>query len=692
MSLKQSVVIVNEFTYKPNGSSGTRGDTPGEYVLRYMSRPNATEDVTPTRVREVDPAIQKYINRAKASNEEETIPKMKHAMRKAQKKGGVAFSNDDPSLSDEKLRQVSKFLQQDFDRGKTVMKTILSFEEDWLREHGILEEDFELKKKGDFRGHVDQLKLRMAVMAGLRRMGQDFDDLRYVGCIQVDTKHLHVHLAMVDHGVGNLCKDGTQRGKLTEANKRKLRRGMDEYLDRKQMVRAMSSSVMYDKRNALCYIKKFTHKTMAQQGLPQFLLACLPQDRRLWRASTHRKEMRKANAIVREFVVNLLESPESGYMEAVQDIQRYASYRKDREGLTEQDYRKLVRDGQEQLLTDCMNGVYAVLKQIPRSAFVVETPMMDVMSMDYEEMASQAVNSPLMEFGFKLRSYSSRLNHHRKEYHKYRDEYRNYEETPNKAEDSKPLGDYLRVERNYQAMLMTKYQYFLSFLPPDKEIEEEFEELMKRKTALAKLKAMKEDPSFNRMKPRAAYDYGVRVYQQVGGDKVKYAPKVFDLRIQALEMRIEAQERVFQEHLIDAGLYYDGHGVTRKKLYAFDDVKALDLHHLGYDFPYDCRVSKINVDRFKEMANLRYQSFQEAKSYLVRSGQEAAVSLLPESDVVFMKQYADKLVGETNIQSIRPENGQMRRSVTVRLGRDYVTSMENVVKSTVRSVQMEETL
>lgn len=76
----------------------------------------------------------------------------------------------------------------------------------------------------------------------------------------------------------------------------------------------------------------------------------------------------------------------------------------------------------------------------------------------------------------------------------------------------------------------------------------------------------------------------------------------------------------------------------------------------------------------------------------MRSGQEAAVSLLPESDVVFMKQYADKLVGETNIQSIRPENGQMRRSVTVRLGRDYVTSMENVVKSTVRSVQMEETL
>lgn len=688
MSLKQSVVIVNEFTYKPKGSSGTRGSTPGDYVLRYMSRDMATEDVTPNRLYEKDLPIQKYWNRAKVAQDEMTISRMKSALRKVQKKGGVAFSNNDPSLSDEKLRSVSRLIQSDFDRGKTVLKTVLSFDEDWLRKHGILEKDFKLKKKGDFRGHVDQLKLRFAVMAGLKKMSQDFDDLRYVGCIQVDTKHLHVHLAMVDHGVGHLCKDGSQRGKLSDINKRKLRQGIDAYLDRKQMIKSMSSSVMYDKQNTICYIKKFTHKTMAEQGLSQFLLACLPSDRRLWRASTHRKEMRKANAIVREFVVNLLESPDSGYADAVKHIVDYASYRKKNEGLNEIDYQKFIRNGQEQLILNCMNSVYGVLKQIPESEFVVETPMINVMSMDYEAMAARGVDNPLIEFGFKLRSYSSRLKHHKKEYHKYRDEYKNYEQTVDKSPDSKPLGDYLRIERNYQAMLMTKYQYFLSFLPPDENIEEEFEELMKRKTALSKLKAMREDSAFKRMGEKAAYEYGVKVYGQIGGDKVKYAPKIFDLRIYALETRIEKQEQEFQEHLIDAGLFYDGHGVIRKKLYEFDDVKALDLHHLGYDFPYDCRVSKINVDRFKNMANLRYHAFQNAKNYLLMSGQGESVHLLPESDILFMKQYADSLVGTVNIQNIRPKDGKLNRNFTVRLGHDYMTNMETVVKSMVHSVQM----
>lgn len=47
MSLKQSVVIVSEFTVKTPDGGGSRGASPGEYVLRYMARMGATEDLTP---------------------------------------------------------------------------------------------------------------------------------------------------------------------------------------------------------------------------------------------------------------------------------------------------------------------------------------------------------------------------------------------------------------------------------------------------------------------------------------------------------------------------------------------------------------------------------------------------------------------------------------------------------------------
>lgn len=690
MSLKQSIVIVNEFTYKTASGEGTRGSSPGDYVTRYMLREGATEQVAPTKLRDNDHLLTKYEGRMKAVHAETSIPGLKRRMKKAERLGGIAFSNGNTAMSDESVRSFSKMIQSDFDNGKTVLKTVLSFDEDWLREHGILEEDFVLKRKGDFRGHIDQLKLRLAVMHGVERMAVDFDDLHYIGCIQVDTKHVHVHLAMVDRGVGHVRPDGLQRGKLTSMNKKKLRRGMDMYLDQKQTVKAMSSSIMYDKRNAICYIKKFAHQTLAKQGLPQFLLACLPADRRLWRASTHRKEMRKANTLVREYVTELLNSPRSGYDVAIADITKYADYRKKREGLSNREYEKLIHNGREQLISDCMNGVYAVLKQIPKEELVVRTPMLDVMSMDYDALASQAVDNPIVEFGLKLRSYSSRLRHHRSEYHKYRDEYRNYEAAEQKSEDSKALGDYLKIERDYNAMCMVKYQYFLSFLPPDEHIEDDFAEILRIKALVESLKQMRDDPAFDTLSADAAEEYGLQVYQQTHGRFIKSVPHHIQDRIDRFENSLLKKEFEFQDKLRDAGLDYDGHGVIRRKMYPFDVVKALDLHHLGYDFPYDTRISKVNVDKFKKMADSRYRGFQSAKDYLVRSGQSAALSILPEQDVVFMKQYADELSGTDTIATVRSSAGQYQRPKTVRLGKDYVSSLENVVKSTVRSLELDD--
>lgn len=686
MGLKQSVVIVNEYTIKTGEKGGTRGGTPGDYVLRYMARVGATEDITPTKLQEFDTNLTKYIARERATNLFDDIPSMKQSMRNAQRYGGVAFGYGDVALSDARLKRVSKDIQSQFDSGKTVMKTVLSFDEEYLREHGLISEDFHCRKRGDFRGHIDQLKLRMAIMNGMEKLSRHYDDLQFVGVIQVDTKHVHCHIAMVDRGRGNLMPDGTQRGKLTEKEKLSIRRGVDMYLDEKQTVKMMSSSVVYDKRNALCYIKKRTHQMMAQQGFSQFLLACLPENRNLWRASTNRKEMRKANTLVRDYVVQLLEQPQSGYRDAMNSVIAYADYRRDREGLSSDEHAQLIRDGQERIVTECMNGVYAVVKQIPESERQVRTPMLEMMSQDYEDMAAQAVNDPLIEFGFKLRSYASRLDFHRKEYHRFESYHEQYEQAETHTKDAEALDAYFQLEMRYNQMLMVKYQYFLSFLPPDEKMEEEFEALMEQKDRLRNLRMMSEDKAFQRMLPENAEEYGIRVYGQYGGRRVKAQPDVIATRIRNMEQDVFDQEQKFRKKLQDYGMDYNGSAVVRRKLYPFEDVKALDLHHITYDFATDVPVSKPYLDEFVKMANERYDAFQKAKLYLEGTGQQTELSSLPEQDVMVMKEYADRFGTTGILPSSRKAGSQFRQRRTVRLGHNYEKDLQMAVHAAVASM------
>lgn len=692
MALEQSIVVKSRFSVPLGHGRGSCGGTPGQFVLRYMSRDLAGENIAPTKLMESDPPQQRFAAREEAVRNSDTIPAIRKKFKDSQRKGGVAFGDGDPALSDQKLKALSKDIQARFDRGKTAIETVLSFTEEYLRDNHVLDEDFIHSRRGDFLGHVDQLKLRMAIMNGIEKMGRNYDDLHYVGVIQVDTNHVHCHLTLMDYGIGSLMPDGTQRGKLSAIDKRNLRRGIDMFLDEKQTVKVMSSSVMHDKQNAVCYIKAFAHRTMAQQGIPQFLLACLPENRNHWSANSNRVEMRKPNAIVREFVLEVLQpkvhqvSP--AYRDAHESIIRYADARQKREGLSENDRMKLIRTGEERMITDCMNGVYSVLKQIPKERMTVRTPMMDVMSMDYQAMAAQAVNDPMIEFGFRLRSYSSRLREHRKLFHKFRDECDAYEQAPNKSEESKALGEHLALERNYQQMLMSKYQHFLAFLPPDDSVEDEFDAIMRQRSRIRRMKRMEKDQSIRRMKQIAADQYGRRVYGVGGAYQIYSMPDVWQRRLEQETQRYEDAVRRFREHLQDFGFDFDGHGVVRKDLYPFDDVKSLDLHHLGYDFPTDVPISKKNADLFVDMANKRFESFSRAKEYLERTGQEAAVEDLMPSDVSLMKKIADQLVNRGNsLQSIRPDGSKKHSSFTIPLGRDYTADMKDIVLATAESTR-----
>lgn len=707
MSLKQNIVIVNEFSTKTR-SGGTRGGTPGDYVLRYMAREGAVEDIAPVKLFDNEDYVMKYMARKEATEVLDNIGQVKENMKKERGFGGVAFGSKDRfdegdiSMSDRKIRQMSKDIQKQFEKGKTVFKTVLSFDEEYLRENGIITEDFKLKRRGDYRGNIDQMRLRQAIMDGVKKLNGTFDNLEWVGVIQVDTKHVHAHLAMVDKGEGNIIKlgqyKGQQRGKLDENQKRILRRGVDMSLAESKEIQLMASNISYDRRNLKCFIKKFTHEVMQEHGFAQFLLATLPKDQKLWRASTNRKEMRKPNSLVREYVEQVLSNEDSGFNKAMQEIGQYANERRDREGLSDKEHRNLIENGRQKIIEESMNGVYQVLKEIPESEKEIRTPMLDAMGMDYDAMAEEASKldpEPMVEFGFKLRSYSSRLNHHKKEKNHYKERRQAYEEMERKgnvSEDSRPLYLFYKEEEEYNEKLMSKYQHFLKFIPDDEAYEKEFKDLMDYRQKLYKIRLMEQDKNMRRMQEKNAEEYGLRTYGHHGGSFIVKDPNVITLRREAMEITYRERENKFKDHLSDYGLSLEEKdgliGVKNEPLHDFNEVKALDLHHLGYDFPLGADVSKINIDRFIDQTDKRVVAFNGAKEYLQETGQLEFINL-PEKDILVMKELADSLKINPYLEAKSVVTGnQAKRSKTISLDKDLDEKMKLAVKTTVAGASL----
>ncbi|MFF8902624.1 relaxase MobL [Streptomyces lydicus] len=721
MGLKQDIIVVNEFSVPLPGGKGSRGATPGDYVTRYMAREQATESLAPIQRLRTDDFIMRYMARESAV-ERAGISRgaAKHEMRQVQGDGGVAFGYGSVSLSDEQLRAAGKDIQQHFENGKTVLKTVLSFDEEYLRKHKIVDEDFHCEARGDYRGHIDQMKLRMAIMHGLERMSSGtsgFDDLRYVGVIQVDTEHVHCHLAMVDGGRGQVTKNGTQRGKLLDRHKSRLRRGVDAWLDEKQAVVRLSSAVGYERRNVATFIKRWAHERIRAESLPQFLLACLPADRTLWRAGSNDARMRKANQLVTELVKEQLDRAGSPMPEAMERIVDYANERRAKESLSTEAWQKLVEQGRTQIMERAVNGIYQMLRAMPESELRVRTPMLEVMGMDYQQMAVLAADrqgedenaeADLVSFGFRLRSYASRLQHHREKAGAYRDlahQWEQAEKADVAAEDSRPLYDFYRFEENYHRRLMSKYWHFLPFLGDARRWYEQQQDVAAYGQRLLSLMALRADASLQRMKdPEEAENLGRTIYDQPGGRLLtegKRGRAVLDTRIRTMTQSYDQKLDGLRADLASSGLVLRVGSSAKDQVstetdavstdfkivagaaYDFDEVKALDLHHLGYDFVADVEIGPQARQTFVETTRDRRRLLLAAMDYLDQSGQAEAIPDLPVDDVAAMTRVSRELTAqqtdeESGTLVLRSRIAELRaeREQAERLRRSKASSLD----------------
>jgi hypothetical protein len=726
MPLKRDVIIVNEFSVPLPSSGkgrkkGTRGGTPGDYVTQYMAREMATESLAPIRRQRTDDFITRYMARESATESTDVQDRgtLKRKMAAAQGEGGVAFGYDQVSLSHDQLHSASADIQRLFEAGHTVMKTVLSFDQEYLRKHKIIPEDFLCEKRGDYRGHIDQMKLRLAIMHGLHRMGRTlYDDLRYVAVIQVDTEHVHCHLAMVDAGRGSLAADGTQRGKIGARARSLLRRGVDAWLDEKQTVKHLTSAVGYERRNVTTFVKRWAHQQMLRESLPQFLLACLPEDRRLWRSGTNHEAMRKPNRIVRQIVGEVLDREGSPMAQAMAEVRAYADHRRQAEGLNAEEWRRLVTTGQDRIVERGVNAVYALLRQLPDDALRVRTPMLDAMGMDYESMAKRAhaegEDDDLVGFGFRLRSFSARLEHHTEQREQYHEQVRAWEAADDQGRastGSRALYDFYLEEEEYHARCVSKYRRFLNFTPPTATWYKEWTEVSEYGERVISLESLRRDQALRKTKDEdEAERIGREVYGQSGG---RYVSRGDSASMRVLEERVRRMRAThagkvddLRVHLAGKGLRLEltsdprtGRDVAAVKAgaeHSFEDVKGLDLHHMRYDFSKDVEVGKRTLAAFTTAAVRRSEALDAAVGYLIASGQGEAVEELPVADVRMMAKLATDIAADpeailpSHVAELAREREIPKRSRTVRLSTDLALQLTAQVERVAIAAALED--
>lgn len=278
-----NIVIKNQYSLPNASGKGSRGSSPTAYINNYMSRSTATVSA--------DSYVENYMRVNKASGDRK----------------GVAFTKNTLIADDSEIKRASHNIDKRFKDGYPFMKTVVSFDTDYLASIGVISQDFRPEKKGDLIGQVDESRIRLAVKAACDNLGKNFGDLEYVGCIHLDTKHVHVHLCMSDMDGERVyqkgSKVGERHGKLThkELNIFKLRVADSLSNERYKMLHV---------QDVITARHKLEFDSLSDELIDfDKLDSMLPSNKGLWRFDSNAASMKQAKEYINNVFDNVYETP-----------------------------------------------------------------------------------------------------------------------------------------------------------------------------------------------------------------------------------------------------------------------------------------------------------------------------------------------------------------------------------------------
>lgn len=724
MSFKRDIIIVNQFSVK-RGGQGTKGNTPGDFVLRYMARDGATETLTPVKKLSIDNFITRYMARDTATEQADSLHNLGHRFYRAQGLGGRSFGKvgrGDPgnaSLSDSEIRDASKVLQAAFDNGKTVMESVISFDGNYLKRHGLVDPDIPLDNRGHalqrgaYRGKLDQMKLRLAIMHGLNSMANRrvtnkkhrFDSLAYVGVIQVDTKQVHCHLAMADLGEGNLVvthHKAEQRGVLNHLDTERLRRGIDNSLDEYSVSKRLSIEVAREKQNTKSYVKRYTEKAMENSSLATIVLATLPKDKRKWRAKSNSRDMQQANSILRFYVGQVLQRPKSGYQKALDRVTDYAKARQKRENLSDKQYRRLLDNGRDNIQDKCIDSVYEMLKNVPESEKRVSTRVLDGLTSDLDQLREAQENTPRepeIEFTYHLKAYTGRLSQSRTRSRQYNDLQHGYEKAKQAGQTnpaSQVVSDFYQEEREYYQKLTCKYQSLMPLMARRNTYQDYLKRMKKWRERLNKMRQMQSDNHFDILSSEQGRQYGLDKYNLRGGDLLVTNPGRYNAILHQNELQyVQMQDTariILGEN--NKSLSFDAKNdpeVINKMPYKFKDVRFLDLHK-AIDDDDNVKISQGVIKCFNDAAQNRKALYLKAAQYAMDTDQPELLRFMDREDIRQMAETADRLMQNhvtTTPKRKHDQNVVLPHKKTVSLDNKLTDQMQKQIIDTVNEIDLD---
>lgn len=698
MGLAQSIVIKNRFTVRGPGGEGSRGSTPGNYVERYMGRGEAVESCLPVSKGGPYEYLQRYVAREGAVLSAPDVESAEVRGTKSGSKDGVAFGMGEVSLSEQSFKQLSRDIQRIFDEGDPVLECVLSFDTEYLRDQGLLDPGTQVRRKGDLKGHVDQLRLRRAIMEGMDALSHRFDNMVWVGCLQFDTMHVHAHLAIAEgdrEGQKRMRPDGEHRGQLSSDERRLIRRGVDRSLDLSKTLPHLTAAISNQRQNVRGFVRRYAYDALERSGDMQLIIASLPSDSKLWRAGSHRRDMRRANELVRGFVERALADPASGYAAAEEQVRAYAHASVMREGGDASREQELIERGLGRIEDSCVNGVYAEIAEWQNRP--VHTRAIDVMASDIMEAAQLSHESDGNEFLFRLRTYGGRLTDARERRHEAHDNARAWEDRRDHNQASaasEAMYRYYLFEERYQTQVMAKYQSLFPLSLLDSNLTDELKALEDEADMVRRMQTMLTDERMPQMRAEDAEAYGRDVYHVRGGAWLVRSPSVFVGRIERARQRLH-------EHAAEVGFDFADVGrlvavsddtvhVSSGLAYPFSETRGLDLHRMRYDFDDVWQVGRDAQERFREATIERAHVVQDAANYLIGSGQGSLVNAtLPVREVEQMISCARSVLQSGDLVSARADTLGRTPIYTVRTEPELDERARMVVRERVRDAAVD---
>lgn len=684
--MKQSIVIKSEYTNnaRSKDGGGSRGASPGQYVMRYMARVDATEVLSPVLVGadsyDAD-GFTRYMTRVDATeklknklDEYTDDPDahgspllLKHRFRQVDRLSGRAFGSRGVSLSHAALQASSDAIQQAFDSGHSVQKIILSFSEDYLRETGVLNPDFTHRGRGSYKGHIDQLKLRNAITAGVEKMTKTgrFVDPEWVGTIQLDTSNVHAHIALVDKEFSSarMKPDGADRGKINEAEKKMFRKGIHHQLEDMKPLHSFHAQASLERQNVVTFVKDYAYATLQENTSVQLLIASLPKERGAWRYGSYRTSMKHPNELATGIVEDTFkrEPERSGYNRAMKVAREYAQESALRNKLTTEERDKLVENDRERIIERSVNGLYGAIKSLSDAELSVRTPMTDIQSSSDDELIQALKTSGDSDFDpaaftLRVRGYSKREDIHEqdaKTFFALATEFDVADAAGVVDDTAHVMRLFYEEEQRYHMGLADKYRTFLSFNHPKDRGQVEhmtpvYESLSERFGAILQ----EEAKSGTTLKSeRDAYSQDLR----------SYTFDCFDRGVATLKEWDAVVDYRPDDNIVETKFVLPVRPKTRTENLTqphFKSVKALDVHHLGLDYynKPDARIDAANALVFANAYQARRDRTDTARIYVNRTGQ-----VLPEldaavRDIISMEAVVDKAVDDGLIDTVTVED------------------------------------